>query len=343
MIRTAVVGLGYFSQYHLRSWKKNENTILVAACDTDKSRRELATERHDVTVFSNIGTMLAKTSPDILDIVAPPSAHAELISAALAPGRLIICQKPFCTSIQEAKSMIARAQTIGAQIIVHENFRFQPWYREVKNFLKAGRMGGIYGARFDLRPGDGRGPEAYLERQPHFQTMPRLLIHETAVHFIDLFQWLLGDITAVYADLRRLNPTIAGEDAGIMILHHAGGALSLFDGNRLVDHTARNPRKTMGAFEITGEAGTLSVDGEGVLRFRAFHSQTTTTLPINFTIDEDSFGGGCVDALISHAVNAHMGKGPLENKATDYLSVMRAVEAAYQSAEENRLIHLPPT
>ena len=35
------------------------------------------------------------------------------------------------------------------------------------------------------RFGDGQGPRAYLDRQPYFQTMPRLLVHETAIHWID--------------------------------------------------------------------------------------------------------------------------------------------------------------
>ena len=47
---------------------------------------------------------------------------------------------------------------------------------------------------FRLRPGDGQGPRAYLDRQPYFQTMPRLLVVETAIHWIDTFRFLMGEV-----------------------------------------------------------------------------------------------------------------------------------------------------
>ncbi|MEO0763052.1 MAG: hypothetical protein AAFZ09_14815, partial [Pseudomonadota bacterium] len=64
---------------------------------------------------------------------------------------------------------------------------------------------------------DGQGPDAYHARQPYFQRMPRFLVHETAVHWIDTFRYLMGEAETVYADLRRLNPAIAGEDAAARI------------------------------------------------------------------------------------------------------------------------------
>ena len=84
--------------------------------------------------------------------------------------------------------------------------------------LQARALGEVYQITFRLRPGDGQGPEAYLERQPYFQTMERFLVHETAIHFIDVFRFLLGEEpSTVYASLRRLNPAIKGEDAGLML------------------------------------------------------------------------------------------------------------------------------
>ena len=89
----------------------------------------------------------------------------------------------------------------GGQLVVHENFRWQPWYREAHRLIRDGVLGKLHSVAFRLRPGDGQGPRAYLERQPYFQKMPRLLVHETAIHWIDTFRFLMGEITAVYASL----------------------------------------------------------------------------------------------------------------------------------------------
>ncbi len=339
-LRVMVVGLGYFSWYHLDAWSEQPHARLVAACDLDPQRLSRAVAAYAVVGGADAAALAGSQDPHIVDIVAPPEAHAALVADVLAPGRWIICQKPFCRSVAEAERVIAAAEAAGAQIVIHENFRFQPWYRAVRSFLDAGRMGAVYQASFSLRPGDGRGADAYRDRQPAFRTMPRFLLRETGTHFVDLFRWLLGEVDSVYADLHRLNPHIAGEDAGLLLMQHAGGARSVFDGNRLADSGADVPRLTMGVFRLEGEAGCLRLDPDGGLFFRAFGAQTETVLPLPYPAARDGFGGGCVHALISHLVSARLGGTEPENTARAYLPVLRIIDAAYRSAEEGRQISL---
>ena len=239
-MKAAVIGLGYFSQFHLNAWQRASGITLAGATDLDPARRNWAADQ-GMPVFDTTEHLLA-TNPGIIDIVAPPPAHASLIRQALAPGRIIICQKPFCLNLAEAQQITAEAEAAGTILAIHENFRFQPWHRTIHAFLASGRMGAIWQARFALRPGDGRGEDAYAARQPAFRTMPRLLIHETAVHHVDLFRWLFGPITGVYTQIERLNPVIQGEDSGLLILNHETGTRSMFDGNRLADFVTDNPR-----------------------------------------------------------------------------------------------------
>lgn len=337
-LAVAVVGLGYFSQFHLAAWNKMKAVGEVHVTDPLGERIAWAQDEFGAVAHRDGEALLQAFTPDIVDIVAPPPAHANLIRQFAAPGRILICQKPFCTSLEQARAVTAYATAAGARLIIHENFRFQPWYRAIKAFLDRGEMGRVYQCRFALRPGDGRGPDAYLARQPAFRHMPKLLIHETGVHFLDLFRWLFGDITDVYADIRQLNPALMGEDAGMMILNHAGGAQSVFDGNRLSDHVADNPRRTMGEMVIEGEKGSLRLDGQGQVMFRAFGQSHEVPVPITQPVDADSFGGGCVEALIRHVVDAACGDGTLENSAAEYLPVIRATDAAYLSASEGRKV-----
>jgi predicted dehydrogenase len=52
--------------------------------------------------------------------------------------------------------------------------------------------------------------------------MKRFLIHETGIHLIDVFRFLLGEVRSVYADLTKLNPVIAGEDSGTVLFNFVG-------------------------------------------------------------------------------------------------------------------------
>ncbi|MEL6701227.1 MAG: Gfo/Idh/MocA family oxidoreductase, partial [Pseudomonadota bacterium] len=277
---------------------------------------------------------------DIIDLIVPPPAQPELLDIALAAQpRAIICQKPFGPSIEVAKQMCARAEAAGIPLIVHENFRFQPWYRRAKAEIAAGTLGDLHQVTFRLRTGDGQGPGAYLDRQPYFQTMPRLLIHETAVHWVDTFRYLMGPIRAVQADLRRMNPAIAGEDAGYVIFHFDDGRRALFDGNRHLDHAADNHRLTLGEAMIEGTNGTLTLDGQGALSRRAFGTQEAEV--ILSAQAYDGFAGDCVHALQRHVIDALAGRAPFENLASDYMVVRRVEAAIYEAAETGAKVEVP--
>ncbi|MEM9970884.1 MAG: Gfo/Idh/MocA family oxidoreductase [Pseudomonadota bacterium] len=337
-VRVACLGAGYFSQFHYDSWARIDGAQPVAACDLELVKARAT----GLPAYTDLDEMLTEARPDLLDIILPPPAHATAIRAALRHGlKAIICQKPFCLSVEEAQAIAAEADDAGATIVIHENFRFQPWYRTIKAELEAGRIGTLLQATFRLRPGDGQGPRAYLDRQPYFQQMERFLVHETAVHWVDTFRFLFGDPAAVYADLRKINPAIAGEDAGYVVFDHPSGVTALFDGNRHLDHAADNLRRTMGEALIEGTEGTLTLRGDGSVAFRAFGSGDETALLGPDTWE--GFGGDCVNALQSHVISGLVDGTTLENTARDYLQVLRIEDAIYRSDAEERKVSLEDT
>lgn len=334
-VKVACVGAGYFSQFHLGSWARIPDVEIVGVADVDKA----TAERTGYPAFDNAARMIEETTPDIVDIIAPPIVQAELIRLTLSKGvRTIICQKPFCRSLIEAEQVAGEAEKAGATLIVHENFRFMPWYRLIKSEVSNGRVGRLHQVTFRLRPGDGQGPRAYLDRQPYFQKMERFLVEETAVHWIDTFRYLLGDPVAVYADLRRLNTSIVGEDAGYILFDFAEGKRALFDGNRHLDHASDNPRRTMGEALFEGDKGTLRLHGDGSVDYRAFEAtEVEELLPPDRW---DGFGGDCVHVLQSHVLRVvREGIAP-ENDARDYCTVLRIRDAVYQSAESGQKVPL---
>ncbi|MGL4439802.1 MAG: Gfo/Idh/MocA family protein [Bosea sp. (in: a-proteobacteria)] len=336
-VRVAAVGTGYFSRFQYRAWSRIPEVALVGVCNRTMASAQAFAEEFGIPFFTDdLDQMLVQAKPDLLDIITPPETHLAAIRLAAARKIDVICQKPFCQTLGEAKEAVRIADEAGIQIIVHENFRFQPWHREIKRLLERGKLGQVYQATFRLRPGDGQGPRAYLDRQPYFQNMPRLLVHETAIHLIDTFRFLFGDVEAVFASLRKLNPVIAGEDAGLIMLDMANGVRCLFDGNRLSDHQAGNRRLTMGEMLIEGEKGVLSLDGDGSISFRPHGSNEVQDMPYQWhNVD---FGGDCVHELQQHVIDHRLGRRPVENTGREYLTNILIEEAVYASdAEQRRL------
>jgi predicted dehydrogenase len=335
-LRIAGVGAGYFSRFHLEGWRDNAQADVVGWCDTDAGRVEaMARDFAIPRTFCDVDAMLDALAPDLVDIVTPPPSHAALVARAHARRIPVICQKPLTPSWTESMALAAAVERSGTLCVVHENFRFQPWYREARRFIDAGLLGVPHAVAFRLRPGDGQGPRAYLDRQPYFQQMPRLLVVETAIHWIDTFRYLLGEVTAMTARLRRLNPAIAGEDAGYLLFEFEGGATGLFDGNRLNDHVAQDPRRTMGELWLEGSAGVLRLDGDARLFWKPHHGSEAEHA---YDRGPATFGGGCCAALQRHVVAHLLDGAPLENTVRDYVVNLRVQEAVYESHASGRRI-----
>lgn len=334
--RIVLVGAGYFAPFHLEGWR-DAGAEVVAIADTDLPRAQALARRFGIAAcFADAGEMLAAMRPDIVDAVLPPAAQFAVVQAALQLRIPTICQKPFGVDLKQAEAMAALAGNSGVPLVVHENFRFTPWFRECRRWIDAGRFGRLLSVTFRLRPGDGQGTQAYLERQPYFQAMPQLLIRETGVHFIDTFRFLFGEVRAVTARLRRLNRAIAGEDAGLVIFEFDDDRQGLFDGNRLNDHVAANPRHTLGEMWLEGEAGVLRLDGDGRLWWKPHHGMEAEHVYNGGSAGAfgnefgRSFGGAC-GALQAHVLK-HLDEGSvLENGADEYLVNLHVQAAIYHS------------
>lgn len=337
-VRVALVGAGYFARLHLEAWRRLDGARLLAVCDPDPATHaHIESVDEAIPVYADMGTMLDAERPHLVDIATPPETHLSLVAAAAARGLDIICQKPLAPTREDAVRLVEACEDAGVVLAVHENIRWAPWHREVARLIAAGKFGQLYRISMRLRPGDGQGADAYLSRQPYFQNMPRFLVHETAIHWIDTFRFLMGEITGVFARLERLNPAIAGEDSGVIIFSFDGGSTGVFDGNRLNDHVSDDPRRTMGEMWLEGSAGILRLDGAARLWWKP-HGGEETEHPYSW--QDRGFAGDAVFALQSHVVAHLRNAGPLENSGRSYLRNLDVEEAVYHSSEEGRWIDL---
>ena len=337
-LRVAMAGTGYFSQFHRDAWARCPEVEITGIADLDLERAQKVAQEFGCPAFDSVANMLDESGPDLIDIITPPTTHLPLIELAANRGVNVVCQKPFCGDLETASKAVELANAAGIYITVHENFRFQPWYAAIKRELDAGRIGHIYQTTFRLRPGDGQGPQAYLDRQPYFQKMPRFLVHETAIHLIDVMRYLHGEATSVWADLQRLNPAIAGEDKCLVVLEFGGGVRGLLDGNRLADHAAQNRRRTMGEMMIEGEKGTLFLDGDASLTFRAHGENPLQAIPFDW--NDHGFGGDCVYRFTRHVVDHYVRGSTRMNDAKSYLDNLAIEEAIYRSAASGQRLAL---
>ncbi len=332
-LKGVCIGAGYFSHFQYEAWQRIPEVEIVAFSNRDATRAKEITDKFGLTkCYADWREMLDVEKPDFVDVITPPPSHAEMCAEAARRGVHIICQKPLAPTLAEAHAIVANAARAGARLMVHENFRFQPWHREIKRLLDAGAIGQLFSLNFRSRMGDGWGENAYIPRQPFFRDYPRLLVYETGLHFIDTFRYLAGDIARVTAWLRRLNPVIKGEDCGLLVFEFASGAIGQWDANRYNEPACPLPeaRYTFGEFLVEGSAGSLRLHLDGRITLKKLGGAETE---VNYAHDRRGFAGDCVYATQRHFIDRLLDGKPFETSGEDYLITTAVQEAVYQSAE----------
>ena len=331
--RGVCIGAGYFSHFQYEAWQRIPEVEIVAFSNRDPVKAAEVTRKFGLArVYPDYREMFDCEQPDFVDVITPPPSHAAICAEAARRGIQIICQKPLGPSLAVAREIVANAAAMNVRFMVHENFRFQPWHREIKRQIEAGVIGDkLHSLTFRTRMGDGWGENAYIPRQPYFRDYPRLLVYETGVHFIDTFRYLAGDITRVTAWLRRLNPVIQGEDCGLLIFEFANGALGQWDANRYNEPACplSEARYTFGEFLVEGNAGSLRLSLDGRLTVKKLGGEETE---IPYQHERRGFAGDCCYFAQRHFADCLLYGLPCETSGDEYVKTTAIQEAMYESA-----------
>lgn len=328
-LKGVCIGAGYFSQFQYEAWTRIPEVEISALCNSNMERARPIMSAYNVpNHYSDYQEMIFQEKPDFVDIITPPETHWEMCKFAADQGIDIICQKPLAPTFEESQKIVDYVNSKGVRFVVHENFRFQPWHREIRKLIDNDSIGELFTLNFRTRMGDGWGQDAYLGRQPYFRDYPKLLVYETGVHFIDTFRYHGGEVERVYSMLRRLNPIIKGEDAGWLILEFANGAHGQWDANRYNENNFVNPRYTFGEYLVEGSKGSIRLYTDGAITLQRLGEKEKEH---KYTHNDVGFAGDCCYIFQRNFIDQLLSGDAFETGGEEYLKTLAVQEAVYAS------------
>src|SRR5687767_8128892 len=140
-LRGVCLGAGYFSHFQFEAWRRIPEVEIVALVNRNLDKARATAARHAIPrayAWSELAATLDLEKPDFIDIITPPETHFEVVKLAAARKIAIICQKPLAPAWEKCVAIVQTADRAGVRLMVHENFRWQPWYREIRRLLDAG-------------------------------------------------------------------------------------------------------------------------------------------------------------------------------------------------------------
>jgi len=200
-LRTAVIGLGKQSRDdHLPAIVQSTNFELVGVCDTDKRKAKEIGEQYRVTGYDNLGEMINAQDFQVAVVSIPHHAYLNVISTLVTAGKHIIKEKPFATSVAEARQLLQILHGGSSYLGVTVQRRFNPIYRtfhQLKRYI--GKIYSIEGAYTMNVAALDEGWRASKDLSGGGALV------DMGYHFVDLLIWYFGMPASVTARMTRGN------------------------------------------------------------------------------------------------------------------------------------------
>jgi len=323
MLKVGLIGAGWVTQYHLLGWRRQAHRAkVVAIVDPSLERASERARSFDIErVYASAEELMASGGIDAVDIAAPREVHAQLVQMAAARGLPILCQKPLAPTYEAARALVAEVSG-KTRVMVHENWRYRAYYRQIGQWLEAGLAGPITQAQMTLLTSgflpDAEGKLPAIERQPFMAQLDRALVMEVLIHHIDTLRFLLGELELVHSRLGKQCSQIAGEDrAALAFVSENGTAVNLL-ANFCVHG---EPPAQSDQLLLIGERGTVRLAGDTLTCHGAERSVEKYDLQACYI---DSYA-----AAIAHFTDALANDTPFETSPEDNLRTLELVEQIY--------------
>ena len=329
------IGLGNFGKNHLRSWAQLGLLKDLYLAENRRDAWETATA---------LGLPLAQISQDyhdfldradIVDIVTPTDSHHPLCCEALNRGKDLFVEKPMTLTSKQAEEIVSLVRKTGRCLQVGYSFRYHPISPYVKEAVSAGRLGKI----------------RYLSGSFMGFKRPRTdvgVTHTDGIHFLDLFNWILGEFPAEVYAVTRDHLGRGLEDTSIVLLTYPSGALAKVESGYIQpgkweDKVVPNARTTKEIF-VVGAEKTIEADYEtGTLTVQDVHFEKKASTW------EPAFGKGLSPALAKvtplELVVRELGdfletvkhrREPQADALTSGWALAHLIEAIYRSARTHQ-------
>lgn len=332
---------------------KHPDAEIAAVFDPDEKRMAAAIAQFGIPaerVFTNLEQYLAAARPDLAIICSAPAEHATYVEAIAPTGAHILVEKPFASSIADARRMIAAVKP-GQKLAINWPLAWYRSHNTAKRLLEEGRIGDL----IELHYYDGnRGPLYHLagkvevtdeevERQkPHSWFYKRASGGGSLIDYLGygttLGTWFQGgaepiEITAVIDE----TPGIEVDQHSITVARYRQG-LSKFETRwgTISDPWTQQPIPKCG-FILVGTKGAISsydYDGHVTLQLRGGK-------PEEIAVDELPPGRrGAIDYMVDRIRRDLPIEGPLSPELC--LIGQRMIDTALASARSKRTEPLLP-
>ena len=295
-MRLGIIGVGNIGLQHANNILSGiiQGCVVTALCA--RGSCSLA-EQLNIPQYSDYKELIDKQVCDAVIVATPTWSHLEIGCYALSRGLHVLMEKPIGISVAEGERMLelVRPEQIFGLML---NQRADPIFVAMKKKMDENLLGSLQ--RINWTMTNWFRPEIYFQTSNWRATWAGegggLLVNQ-CIHNLDILQWICGMPMSIqgFCGFGKYH-NIEVEDEATAFFEYGNGATGSFIGS-----TGEAPG--VNRFDIIGDQGMLSYDGDRLLHFE--NRPSTSEFSQNTT---EMFGQPevCItDLSVSPPVNQH--------------------------------------
>lgn len=317
-LKFALIGTGGIAQTYAQAFQQSEACELVAVADVNENSAKAFAEPFNAKSFSDYKTLAENSEIDAVIIATPPNTHPEIGMFFMHKGVHVLCEKPLCLSVAEAKQMIETAEQTKVVFTMATKFRYCEDVVTAKAIIASGVLGEI--VQFE------NAFTAKVDMSKRWNSDREIsgggVLIDNGTHSVDIIRYFLGAIAEVLA-LETSGTQNLAVDENVKLLAKTENGIAAS-----VDLTWGINKELPNFISVYGTNGTLHIGWR------------ESKYKLNSSPDWNVFGKGydkvqAFKSKIENFAGAITNGEDLLTKPEDALASVEVIEAAYRSLNQN--------
>lgn len=284
VVGVGVVGAGWMGTAHSRAYLQAAERfpdcgirakLIVCADDVaaraEETQQRFAFERRTIRWRD----VVEARDVQVVNVATPNYLHREVVSAAVAAGKHVFCEKPVGKDPRETAEIERQAREAGVLTFVGFNYRWAPMVQYARQLVCDGKLGRLTHFRGRFLAGYASNPEVPLSWRFQKQFSGSGVSGDLLTHVVDMSLYLAGPIKRVVGNRETFiqrRPAVDGSMGDVTNEDYVGALVQFADGAQGNLEVCRviQGHKCDWSFELEGTHGALSWNFERMNELTVF-------------------------------------------------------------------------
>lgn len=212
---------------------------------TERTRKKVNELYPGARSYSTIDELMDDEDVELVIINTPNDTHFTYARQALMAGKHVLIEKPFATSLSEAKELYGLARKLQRHLMAYQNRRWDSDFGSVKNVIDSNQLGKLVEAHFRF---DRYRPDIEAKAFKELPIPGSGLAYNLGPHVLD-------QVISLFGEPRKTCKTLAANRTGSQVDDYAFFHLTYGDDLNVYIHVSLLVARPLPAFVIHGVRG----------------------------------------------------------------------------------------